>query len=303
MQETVLITGASGVIGRPLTALLQQNGYNVIHIGRKAKETPVKCYAWDVERGTIAAEAIAQADHIIHLAGAPITEKRLDEQRKKEVIDSRVKSAELLLAEITRQNKTLKSFTTAAAVGFYGMVTSDKIFVETDPPATDFLGECCRLWEAAATPASARGIRTVIVRVGIVLAATGGALPQMAAPVRKYIGSPLGSGKQWVPWIHLDDICGIFLKAIQDNTMQGIYNGTAPNPVTNRELTKAIGRAINKPVFMPAVPEFVLKIILGSEIAKMVCTGSRASCEKIEKAGYAFQYTDVNKALQDLIGK
>lgn len=303
MQETVLITGASGVIGKPLTALLQRNGYNVIHLGRKAKDGAVKCYRWDVEQGTIDAEAIAKADHIIHLAGAPITEKRLDDKRKQEVINSRVKSAELLLAEIARQNKTLKSFTTAAAVGFYGMVTSEKVYTETDAPATDFLGECCRLWEAAAAPAAARGIRTVIVRVGIVLSAEGGALPQMAAPVRKYIGSPLGSGKQWVPWIHINDICGIFYKAVSDASMQGIYNGTAPNPVTNAQLTKAIGRVLHKPVFMPAVPEFVLKIILGGEIAKMVCTGSRASCEKIEKAGYQFQFTDVEVALKELIGK
>lgn len=302
-NSTILITGASGSIGRPLTKLLQEQGYTVSHLGRTKKNGAVKSYTWDVEKGIIDPEAIATTDHIIHLAGAPIADKRLTAARKKIVIDSRVESGRLLLAEIKKQNRRLKSFVSASAVGYYGMVTGEHIFTETDKPSTDFLGECCRAWEEAVLPVQEQGIRLAIVRVGIVLSDEGGALPQLAGPVRWLAGSPLGNGRQWLPWIHIDDICGIFLKAVQDEQMRGIYNGVAPNPVTNRELVKLIGKELHRPVFLPPVPGFVLRMLLGGEMAKMVTTGSRASCEKIKAAGYSFRYDSAAAAVHSLLGK
>ncbi|TND08201.1 MAG: protein of unknown function DUF1731 [Bacteroidetes bacterium] len=302
MSETVLITGASGLIGKPLTALLLQNGYAVTHLSRTAKSGVIKTYAWDTDKMKIDPEAVATADHIIHLAGAPIAEKRLTETRKKEITGSRVNSTRLLAEEIRRQNKILKTFVSSSAIGYYGMITGDHIYKENDAPSGDFLGECCRLWEEAAQPVGQTAARLVIIRVGVVFSSEGGALQQMAAPVRWLAGAPLGNGKHWVPWIHMDDMCGIFLKAVQDKTMTGVYNAAAPGFATNRTITKAIGSALRKPVFLPPVPRLVLAMMLGKEIAQMVTTGSRISCEKIMQAGYKFKFPELEPALKNLLG-
>jgi len=301
MPEHVLITGASGLIGTRLTQLLQEKGYAVSHLGRSKKSGPVKSYTWNVERGEIDREALAAADHVIHLAGAAVTEKRLTEARKRLVISSRVDSTRLLADAIAGQAKKPKSFISASAVGYYGMVTTDHIFTESDPPADDFLGECCRLWENAAQPIAASGVRTAFVRVGIVLSNEGGALKQLAAPVRWFAGAPMGSGKQWMPWIHIEDICGIFLHLLEDARLQGPWNAVAPNPVTNKTLTQCIARALGRPLILPPVPGFALRLLLGKEMAAMVLNGSRVSCEKIQQAGYRFQFADAEKAAEDLL--
>lgn len=303
MSETILITGASGLIGRPLTKVLQQNGFTVTHLSRTAKNGPVKTYAWDPAAGTIDPEAVATADHIIHLAGAPIADKRLTDARKKEIIGSRVDSTALLVKEIRQQNKKTGTMISASAIGFYGMTTSDHICREDDPASGDFLGECCRLWEEAAQPVQEAGVRLVIIRVGVVLAREGGALQKMAAPVRLWAGAPLGDGKQWVSWIHIGDMCAIFYKALTDVRMQGIYNAAAPGYINNRDLTKAIGRTLGKPVFLPPVPRFALSLMLGNEMMKMVTTGSRVSPEKIQAAGFRFEFPDVEPALENLLKK
>ncbi len=297
----ILISGGSGLIGSRLTQLLLNKNHEVVHLSRKENlGAKVKVYHWDVAKGEVDYNAFAGADVVIHLAGAAIADKRWTIDRKREIIESRTKSAALLINGIMQQGIRPKVFIGASAIGYYGALSSNQQQKEEAVAATDFLGESCRLWEEAYALLPDEVVRKVIIRVGVVLAANGGALIKMAGPVKAGIGSALGHGKQMIPWIHIDDICGIFLKAMEDETMKGIYNGVAPAPVTNRELTRSMARVLNKPFFMPALPGFVLKLFFG-EMAAMFLEGSAVSAEKIKAAGYKFQYESPEAALKDLL--
>jgi uncharacterized protein (TIGR01777 family) len=297
----ILITGASGLIGRHLTEFLSAKRFSVAHLGRKKNSgDKIRQFSWDPSNGIIEAGAVTWADAIVHLAGANVSEGRWTEKRKQEIIDSRVKSAQLLAKTIIKENAKTKVFVSAAAVGWYGMITSDKIFTENDPPANDFFGKVCLQWENAADLMEEAGLRTVRLRIGIVLAKDGGALPQLIKPVKWLAGSPLGNGKQWMPWIHIDDLCSLFLKAIEDENMHGAYNAAASQHVTNKDFVKAIGKVLHRPVFLLPVPEFILKTALG-EMAGIVTRGSRVSNEKIKKAGVTFTYDELVPALKDLL--
>ncbi|HET6226068.1 MAG TPA: TIGR01777 family oxidoreductase [Bacteroidia bacterium] len=299
-METILITGASGLIGTHLTVQLKEKGYRVIHLSRSAaKKSDVETFEWNVEKQTIDEQAVKEADYIIHLAGEGITHHRWSETQKKEIIDSRVKSIELLFNTLQKTNKALKGFVSASGVGIYGGITTEKIYTEKDSPYSDFLGMVCKKWEEAATSISQLGIRVVKFRTGVVLWKDGGALKKIAMPVKFYVGSPLGSGRQYVPWIHLDDICGLYIKAIEDTQMQGAYNAVAPEHVTNKTLTKMIARVLHRPLIMPNVPGFILKMFLG-KMAVVVLEGSRVSNKKIEHAGYRFKFPTLNSALNHL---
>jgi uncharacterized protein (TIGR01777 family) len=297
----ILITGASGLIGFHLTKLLMQQGHVVAHLGRKKTgDSEVKQFTWDPLNGTIEEGAVAWAEAIIHLAGASVSEGRWTEKRKKEIIDSRVKGAQVLAKAILKEKTKAKTFISAAALGWYGIITSEKIFTENDLPANDFFGTCCLKWENAADLLEEVGLRTVKLRIGVVLAKEGGALPQLAAPVRWFVGSPLGSGKQWMPWIHIDDLCAMFVKALEDESMSGSYNAVASQHVTNKEFVKSIGKVLHRPVFFPPVPKFALKLFLG-EMSGIVTEGSRASNEKILKTGFSFKYNQLMPALENLL--
>ncbi|MDF2437415.1 MAG: hypothetical protein K0Q95_1791 [Bacteroidota bacterium] len=300
-MKTILITGASGLIGKHLTSLLISKGYRVIHLSRKAStKDGIETFVWDVSRKTIDHTAVYQADYIIHLAGAAIADRKWTEERKKEIIDSRTESTRLLFESIKRNNKKLLAFISASAIGYYGAVTSDHTFIEEDPAENDFMGTCCKLWEDSTEAIKLMDIRTVKIRVGVVLAGDGGALTKMLPAVKAGLGSALGSGKQFIPWIHIDDICNIFLKAVEDKTMSGPYNGVAPAPVTSNELNKSIAKVLHKPYFFPNVPKFVLKFLFGDR-SIIFLEGSRVSSEKIEKAGFTFRYKKVEDALKDLL--
>jgi uncharacterized protein len=302
-METVLITGASGLISQHLTPLLQHKGYRVIHLSRKAGHVNgVETFTWNVEQRTIDDQAVKQADYIVHLAGTAIADKKWTEERKQEIISSRTESTRLLHESILRSNKKLKAFVSASAIGFYGAMTTDKIFTEQDAPADDFMGTCCRLWEESSEPISQKGIRTVKIRVGIVLSEKDGALAKMLAPVKLGIGSALGTGRQYMPWIHIDDMTGIFLKAIEDENMQGIYNGVSPEHITNKEMMSSIAKVEHKPFFFPNVPSFILRLLFG-KMAEMFLEGSRVSPAKIEKAGYVFKFRKLEDALKNVLKK
>lgn len=302
-METVLITGGSGLIGSRLTPMLQEKGYRVTHLSRRAGEhNGVKAYAWDVDKNYIDEEAIRTADYIIHLAGANIGEGRWTRRRKKEIINSRAGAARLLYECLRKQHKKLKAFVTGSAVGYYGMVNSDKIFTEHDKPAKDFLGESCRVWEESSGPIAAMKIRTVWARLGVVLSPDGGALKKMMPPIKSYIGSPLGSGKQYVPWLHIDDACRALIMAMENESMQGAYNLVAPQHVTNAELTREIAKVLEKPLWAPAVPGFVLKLMFG-EMAGMILRGSRVSNGKLLSTGFKFKFPELEGALRDLLKK
>lgn len=302
-METVLITGGSGLIGKRLTEMLHAKGYRVTHLSRRAgMKGNVKVYAWDVNKKQIDPEAVRTADHIVHLAGANIGEGRWTRKLKKEIISSRIDTAHMLYEQLRSLDKKPRTFISGSAVGYYGMVTSDHIFTESDPASNDFLGYVCRLWEESVGPVAALKIRTVKLRFGIVLSPGGGALKKMAAPVKNYMGSPLGSGKQYVPWVHLDDACRAIIQAIENERMKGAYNVAAPQHATNSDLTKAIAKALHKPLLLPPVPSFVLKLLFGN-MAEMVLKGSRVSCERLLGEGFEFEHPGLDEALNDLFKK
>jgi uncharacterized protein (TIGR01777 family) len=300
-METVLITGGTGLICNQLTFLLKSKGYEVIHLSRNiSKKQHAPTYLWDVEKKTIDAQAIEKADYIIHLAGAGIGDKRWTTKRKKEIINSRINSANLLFEAIKNSNKKIKAFVSSSSFGFYGAITTSTIFFEQDKAANDFLGHTCKLWENSTLPISEMGIRTVIIRTGVVLGKNASALEKIMVPVKLGIGSPIGDGKQYMPWIHLDDICGIYLKAIKDNQMTGIYNAVAPEHITNAIFMKTVADVLKKPFIFPNVPAFIIKLIVG-EMSVIVLKGSKVSPQKIMAAGFKFKFTTVKNALIDCI--
>ncbi|HEY8401509.1 MAG TPA: TIGR01777 family oxidoreductase [Cytophagaceae bacterium] len=301
MPEKILITGGSGLIGRKLTEVLLQNGYEVAWLSRNTGNTGVKTFKWNITDGSIDPAAVEWADHIVHLAGANIFEKKWTKEFKKEIIESRTKTADLLVNAIAASSKKPSTFISASGISYYGVDTKDKLLTEESPAGDGFLAEVVMQWESAADKVAAMNIRVVKLRIGIVLAAEGGALEKMLDAIKKGIGAPLGSGKQYISWIHIKDICRMFVKAIEDKSISGIYNGVGPAPVTNEEMTKALAKKLGKSILMPNVPSFALKMMLGAERASIVLGGNKVSSEKIEKTGFQFQYTNLASALDDLI--
>lgn len=300
-MKNVLITGGTGLIGRHLSNRLQDSGYNVSLLSRRPVHNAVfSVYKWDPEAGTIDPEAISNADFIIHLAGAGLGDSRWTEKRKKEILDSRIKSAGLIFDKLKESGKRPEAFISASGTGYYGSITSERILAETDDPGNDFTGEVCRRWEEAAGNMESLGIRTVILRTGIVLSGNGGALKRMALPAKFGIGSPLGGGRQYVPWIHIDDICGIYIKAIDDRSMTGAYNAAAPEHVNNGQFMRTVSEVMGRPFFFPAIPSFFFRILYG-EMSSILLKGTRVSSEKIISSGYLFRYPELRSALYSLL--
>ncbi|KMQ64917.1 hypothetical protein ACM46_11970 [Chryseobacterium angstadtii] len=299
MKEIVLITGAGGMIARELAKKIE-NEYTVRFLTRKKKHD--RDFEWDIQKGTIDESAFDQVSHIIHLAGANISEKRWTPERKKELISSRVDSAGLLLKTLKKKNIQLKSFISASGINYYGTVTTDKIYTENDPPGNDFLSEVVVLWEKAADDFKEQNLadRVVKIRTAVVLSKEDGALKKMGPTIQYGIGSALGSGKQYMPWIHIEDICSIYEAALKNPAMNEAYNAVSPQHTTNENLTKKIAEVMNKPLFMPNIPAFVLKLIFG-ELADALLEGSRASSQKIQDTGFQFKFPDLRKALEDLL--
>ncbi len=302
-MKNVLITGGTGLIGKHLSERLIQSGYRVSVLSRERNNnSKIPVYAWDVEKKKIDNEALENVDYIVHLAGANIGERRWTEKRKQLILDSRVKSSNLIFEELKKKNIKLKAFISASAVGYYGAVTSNKIFNETDFAPNDFLGETCRLWEQTTNQFENVGIRTVIIRAGIVLAKEDGALSKMMGPVKMGIGSAIGDGKQYIPWIHIDDICNIFIKAIENDAMHGAYNAVSPDPKTNKEFTKTLAKVLNAPFWFPAIPAFALKLMFG-KMSEIFLKGSRVSSDKISATGFQFRFPELEKALKNILDK
>jgi uncharacterized protein (TIGR01777 family) len=299
--STVLITGGTGLIGRHLASLLLRNGYNVSVLSRnETYYEKVKSFKWDPEKQTITSVAVDGVDYVVHLAGANLGEKRWTRSRKEEIIKSRTASAKLLYGVIKDKGIRLKAFISASGISYYGTETTEKIFTEDDPPGNDFLSEVCSQWEEAASLFEALGVRTVRIRTAIVLEKTDSALASMMKPAKFGFLAQTGSGKQYMPWIHISDLCNIYLKALEDASMTGVYNAAAPNHATHSDFIKTLGGVMKKPVFPIPVPEFILKIIFG-EMSELVLRGSRISSEKITDAGYKFRYADLKEALEDII--
>ena len=313
---TVLITGGTGMIGTALSRRLLNEGYNVIILSRNPKETAAShplgaernffrssgnlFYSkWDVKRMTIDPSALAEADFIIHLAGAGVAAQRWSEARKREILESRTRSSELLLKALREQPNKVKAVISASAIGYYGPDHGTP-FTEEDKPAGDFLGSTCQQWEQSIDPVSEHGKRLVKLRLGIVLANEGGALKEFRKPLRMGVAAILGDGRQMVSWVHIDDICRAFIHAMEQDSMQGVYNLTAPEPISNKTLTLTLAKKMNGSLFIPfRVPSFVLKAMLG-EMSIEVLKSATVSSRKIQSAGFKFQYPDINQALTNL---
>jgi uncharacterized protein (TIGR01777 family) len=299
-KQHILITGASGLIGSRLSDLLSGRGHEVSHLGRTVHQGKYASFTWDVKHQTMDVRALENIDTIIHLAGAGIADKQWTTNRKLEILESRTQSTRLLATKLRETGATVKNFISASAIGYYGFDDNHTVFTEASPAGRDFLSRVVQAWEAEADQIGKQEKRLVKIRIGIVLSEKGGALEAMAKPVKLYVGAPLGSGDQYVSWIHIDDLCGIFIRAVEDPMMQGVYNATAPSPVTNKELTKIIGKVLHRPVIFPAVPGIVLKVMLG-EMAETVLKGNQVSSKKIQDEGYVFQYMQIEEAVKSLL--
>lgn len=302
MVQKILITGASGLVGTRLTTLLLQKGYQVFHLGRSSRSGAVPSFVWDVENGTMDVAALKGIDAIIHLAGAGVADKRWNQQRKKEILDSRINSTRLLGRYLRQHPHQVQTIVSASAIGIYGFRDTKTMFTEEGPYADDFLAHVVKEWEASVDQLQSERIRVAKLRIGIVLSDKGGALVEMARPVNWGVGTALGSGQQPIAWIHLDDLCNMFIHAIENNNMRGAYNAANPNWVSNMELTKSIAKVLQRPLWLPPVPSFVLKLLVG-EMAEIVLGGSRVSADKILHAGFRFQYETADDAIRDLLKK
>ncbi len=297
----VLITGGSGSIGRRIIPKLQAKGHSVSVIGRTIhEELGVPSFTWNLQKGTLDERALKDVTHIIHLAGAGIADKAWSPSRKQEILESRVKPLQLLSDLLKRRNQRIEAIISSSAVGYYGAITSDKIFKEEDKPADDFLGNTCKMWEQAVMLFKPVADREVRIRTGIVLMKEDGALPKLAAPVKLGFGAALGSGKQWMPWIHIDDLVDLYVKAIEDKQMIGPFNAVAPEDANQSSFIKKTGKALNRPVFLPPVPGFLLKTLMG-DMSKVVTEGSRVSSQKISDSGFEFKHPQLQEALNDLL--
>jgi hypothetical protein len=301
MAQNVLITGGTGLIGSRLTQLLLQKGYTVSYLSRRKESiTNVDVYLWDVDKQYIGGEAIEKADYIVHLAGAGIADKRWTDQRKKEILDSRTQTTQLLYDYIRKSPSNLKAFIGASAIGIYGADRGEEWLTEESRPGDDFLAEVTEAWEGSVRPIADLGVRTVMLRIGIVLSMAGGALAKIVQPVKMGVGAPLGSGKQFVSWIHIDDMCQMIIYAMENNELHGVFNAAAPHPATNAELTRTSAQVLGKSMLPVNVPEFGLRLVFG-ELAVAVLRGSRVSSQKVVDAGYRFQFPELKGALQDLL--
>lgn len=330
-MATIMITGGTGTVGKRLTDMLLKKGHSVIIVGRGGKPNqPLKAGAnsgnpnngnlsyaqWNIDAQTIDETAIQQADYIIHLAGAGVADKRWSDLRKKEIADSRINSCALIVKALSSIPNKVKGVISASAIGWYGpdkhdggdnveggeiTAGSSKIgFTEEANAYPDFLGNTCKAWEDSIAPVKAFGKRLVILRTGIVLSNEGGALVEFKKPLLFKTAAILGSGNQMISWIHVDDLCNQYIYAIENEQMNGVYNAVAPTPVSNKTLTIELAKKICGSFYIPFyVPAFILKLVLG-EMSIEVLKSATVSSQKMEAAGFQFQYPNINDALNQL---
>jgi len=301
----IAITGGSGFIGRRLVARLLEQGDQVLVLTRRLEqarrilgESPnLKLLPYDPYRPQTWATALEGYEGIVNLAGEPLASSRWTETKKKEIRRSRVETTQALVQALASLNQKPQVMISSSAVGYYGSHPEGDPLTETDPPAQDFLAEVCQAWEAAARPVEELGIRLAILRTGIVLGPDGGALGQMLAPFQFFIGGTIGSGKQWLSWIHREDWVSLVCFLLEQGS--GVFNATAPNPVQMEEFCRTLGQVLGRPSWLP-VPELALELLLG-EAAQVVLTGQKVIPQAALQMGFTFQYPHLKEALRQIL--
>lgn len=301
MPQTVLITGATGLIGKQLIRLLLDNGYLIHTLSRREQvsQAGIKSFVWDLEKNLIDKRCMENVSAVIHLAGESIAAKPWTNARKKQIIESRTKSISLIYQCIKEHGiKSVETVVSASATGFYGS-RNDELLTEKSLPGNDFMARVCIEWEKAVDEGKKLGMRVVKLRTGIVLSSEGGALPLLARTARVGFSAALGTGKQWFPWIHKDDVLRMYLFVLQNTAAEGAFNQTAPNPVTNRQLAGKIAKVFKKPFWLPPVPAFILRIAMG-EMSAVILNSTKTSASKIINLGFTFRFREVDEALKDI---
>ncbi len=300
-MSTVLIAGGTGLVGTRLSHLLKAQNYEVIHLSRKENlKAEFPAYRWDLNTMEIDKEAWKKTDYILNLAGTGIADKRWTKTRKKAIIDSRVKSNALIEKYIREYPHQPKAYIAAAAIGYYGNTGEQWLDETSTPDNKGFLSKSCIEWEKSIQAVAQTGIRTVWLRVGIVLSTLGGALAKMLPSYKLRVGAYFGDGQQYYSWIHIDDMCKLFIAAIENEQIQGVYNGVAPNPERNKDFAYKIAEALDQKAFIAPSPALALRLAMG-EMADVVLHGNRCSAKKISATGFEFDYPQLIPALKDII--
>jgi len=298
----ILITGATGLIGSSITQLCLEKNYQVHYLTTSKEKIEhsknYKGFYWNPKENEIDANCIEGVDKIINLVGASVS-KRWTQKQKKKIIDSRVDSANVLYNLLASQENKITQIVSASAIGIYPDSLTNLYHEDSPQVADNFLGNVVVKWERAVNQFETLGVDVAKIRIGVVLAKNGGALEKMKEPIEKGVGSPLGTGRQWQSWIHIKDLSRMFVFALENN-LDGVFNGVAPNPVTNKRLTYAIAKILDKPLWLPNVPAFMLKLILG-EMSLIVLSSQLVSNKKIDTHGFKYRYTHIIPALKNLL--
>lgn len=302
MAGKILITGGSGMIGSQITQKLLSQGYAINYLSRNPEKMDrVAAFQWDPEAGQFDEQALRDVDYIINLAGAGIADKRWTPERKKLILESRTKSTAFLRDQLrTSKIHKVKAFISASGMNYYGYDNGNSLQKENSQPGDDFLSTVVKAWEEEARMYEELGIRVVICRFGIVLSTKGGALPRIIQPIKFGAAAALGSGQQWMSWVHIDDLVGIVGFAVNEERISGVYNVVAPDPVTNKAFTEKAAEVMGRPFFLPNVPAFALRAALG-EMSMLLLGSNRISSERLQEAGFNFEYETLDKALTDLL--
>jgi uncharacterized protein (TIGR01777 family) len=292
----ILISGSSGLIGTAATAALKSDGHNVVHLVRPSKTANPGDVQWDPMRATVDVAGLEGIDVVIHLSGAGIADGRWTEERKQLLRSSRIDTTRVLVDSLSRLKQKPRLLIVASAIGYYGS-RGDEILTESSTTGTDFLALVCRDWEAEASRAAERCIRTVMLRFGVVLSGKGGALPKMLPPFKLGVGGRLGSGQQWMSWIAIEDVVGIIRHTIANEQVSGPVNVVAPNPVRNEEFTRLLAGMLHRPAIFPA-PAFVLRLAMGEMADAVLLSSDRVKPEQMLAAGYKFRFEILEPALR-----
>lgn len=298
---SIAVSGSSGLVGRSLVAHLRAEGHAVHAVVRTPVTNDQTAILWNPERGTIDSARLNPLDAVVHLGGASIAGGLWTSKRRDLIASSRVRSTGLLATTLAACSRPPPTFISASAIGYYGD-RGDELLSEDSHPGQGFLSDTCRMWEAATEPAAKAGIRVVNLRIGLVLSRSGGALRAMLRPFRLGLGGTLGSGRQYVSWITLDDLVRVVEAALIDQRLRGPVNAVAPNPVTNREFTKALAAALRRPAVLP-VPAWVVRLLLGDMGRELLLASTRVRPARLEAIGFAFEHPDVAAALAALLGR